>query len=138
MTNYYKIYTIIPGSDYIELYGSLTALAILIGSFASNIFSVFLISVLGEENPMTIPYVCMARHLIDIPACALMFLVQDNFYLSVSGYFIQQILAKGWTAPALLMLKSVVEPRVASLSVGIFLLVVNIDYAISLEVAQYF
>lgn len=87
---------------------------------------------------MTIPYVCIARHLIDIPSCALMFLVQNNFYLSISGYFMQQILAKGWTAPALLMLKSVVEPEVASLSVGIFLLVVNLDYAVSLSVAEYF
>jgi len=108
MTNYYKVYTSIPDSGYIDLYGSLTALAILIGSFSSNIFSVVLITCLGEGNPMTIPYVCIARHFIDIPACALMFLVQDNFYLSVSGYFVQQILAKGWTAPALLMLKSVV------------------------------
>ena len=87
MTNYYKIYTL-KGSYYVDLYGSLTALAILIGSFASNVFSVVLISCLGESNPMTIPYVCMARHLMDIPACALMFLVQDSFYISISGYFV--------------------------------------------------
>tara|TARA_B110000285_G_C15086472_1_gene596497 strand:- start:586 stop:696 length:111 start_codon:yes stop_codon:yes gene_type:complete len=35
------------------------------------------------------------------------------------------------------MLKSVVEPEVASLSVGIFLLVVNVDYMVSLYVAGY-
>ena len=44
----------------------------------------------------------------------------------------QQIIAKGWTAPALLMLKSVVDPRVSSLSIGIFLFTVNIDYSVAL------
>lgn len=33
------------------------------------------------------------------------------------------------------MLKSVVEPEVASLSVGIFLFVLNIDYTVALLVA---
>ena len=44
----------------------------------------------------------------------------------------QQIIAKGWTAPALLMLKTVVDPRVSSLSIGIFLFTVNIDYSVAL------
>ena len=74
MTNYYKIYTE-KSDSYTDLYGSLTAIAILIGSFSSNIFSVVLISCLGEANPMTIPYICIARHLVDLPALGLMFLV---------------------------------------------------------------
>ena len=91
MTNYYKIYTLKDspyGIAYVDLYGYCSATAILVGSFASNFFSVFLINLLGEENPMTIPYVCMARHFIDIPAVAMIFLVQDNFFVSIGGFFL--------------------------------------------------
>ena len=72
MTKYFTIYTT---HGYTSEYSIYTSIAILIGSFASNIFSVILIGILKEENPMTIPYVCIARHVIDIPALALMFLI---------------------------------------------------------------
>ena len=81
---------------------------------------------------MTIPYVCAFRHLMDIPSLYMIFMQQKNFYISIAGYFMQQIIAKGWTAPALLMLKTVVDPRASSMSIGIFLFVVNIDYSVAL------
>ena len=43
-------------------------------------------------------------------------------------------MAKGWTAPALLMLKTVVDPEVSNLSIGIFLFTVNVDYTVALYV----
>jgi hypothetical protein len=135
MTKAFEVYTSINLS-YTHLYSTWTAFAILTGSFTSNFFSIFLIQMLGEDNPMTVPYVCISRHVVDIPALFLMFYVQNNFYLSIAGFFIQQILAKGWTAPALLMLKSVVPAEVASLSIGIFLLVVSVDYSVSIEAIQ--
>ena len=130
MTKSFEVYTAISNS-YTDEYSAYSAIAILTGSLTSNFFSIFLIALLGESNPMTIPYVCIARHVVDIPALFMIFWIQDNFYVSVGGFFLQQILAKGWTAPALLMLKSVVPPEVASLSIGIFLLVVSLDYTIS-------
>ena len=45
--------------------------------------------------------------------------------------------AKGWTAPALLMLKSVVDKEVSSLSIGIFLFAVNVDYGFALGAAGF-
>jgi uncharacterized membrane protein len=135
MTKAFEVYTT-KAAKYTDLYSTLSAAAILTGSFTSNFFSIFLISLLGEEDPMTIPYVCIARHVVDIPALVMMFVVQNDFYVSIAGFFIQQVLAKGWTAPALLMLRGVVPPEVASLSIGIFLLVVSVDYSISIEVIQ--
>jgi len=98
----------------------------------SNVMSGFIIGLFDENSPMTIPYVCAFRHLMDIPSLYMIFMQQKNFYISIAGYFMQQIIAKGWTAPALLMLKTVVDPRVASLSIGIFLFTVNIDYSVAL------
>jgi hypothetical protein len=85
MTKYFEIYL---SKGYTTQYSVYTMVAILIGSFASNIFSLVLIGILKEDNPMTIPYVCIARHAIDIPALGFMFLIQDNFWWSVSGFFI--------------------------------------------------
>ena len=130
MTKGFEVYTS-KDETYTDKYSIYSAIAVLTGSFTSNFLSIFLIKILGEANPMTIPYVCIARHVVDLPALFMIFWIQDNFYVSVGGFFLQQILAKGWTAPALLMLKSVVPPEVASLSIGIFLLVVSLDYTVS-------
>ena len=133
MTKSFEVYTSINDS-YTDEYSFYSAIAILTGSFTSNFFSIFLISLLGESNPMTIPYVCISRHFIVIVALYMMFWVQDNFYVSLAGFFVQQILAKVWFAPALLMIKNVVPPEVASLTIGLSLLVVCMDSMFSIMI----
>lgn len=88
MTKSFEVYTSIDDT-YTDKYSIYSAIAILTGSMTSNFFSIFLISVLGEANPMTIPYVCIARNFVDILALYMMFWIQDNFYVSVGGFFIQ-------------------------------------------------
>jgi hypothetical protein len=39
-------------------------------------------------------------------------------------------LAKGWTSPAILMLKTVVDPTISSLSVSLFLFMTNVAYSL--------
>jgi hypothetical protein len=51
--------------------------------------------------------------------------------LSLSGSLLQILLAKGWTAPALLILKTVVPPEIGSYSIGVFLLITNITSSLS-------
>lgn len=46
--------------------------------------------------------------------------------LSVSGVYLQLVFGKGWTAPTILMLKTVVDPKISSLSVALFLFLTNI------------
>ena len=91
MTKYYELYTKwAPNhASYLPAYSAWTAVAILIGSFTSNFFSIFLIKILGEENSMTIPWVCISRHIVDVIALGMIFLIHTNFYLSVSGFFVQ-------------------------------------------------
>ena len=133
MTKSFEVYTS-KDSSYTDKYSIYTSVAILTGSTISNLFSVFLISVLGEDNPMTIPYVCIARNIFDIVALYMMFWVQDSFYVSIIGFYIQQIVGEGWYAPALMMLQSVVPPEVASLTIGLSLLVVCLDYTVSIMI----
>ena len=97
--------------------------------------SAFVIGLFDPDNPMAIPYVVCVRHLIDIPSLYMIFINQNNFWVAIAGYYMQQLFAKGWTAPALLMLKSVVDKEVSSLSIGIFLFTVNIDYSFALGAA---
>jgi len=107
----------------------------LIGSVLSNVMSAFVIGLFDDENPMAIPYVVCVRHIVDIPSLYMIFINQNNFWVAIAGYYVQQLFAKGWTAPALLMLKSVVDKEVSSLSIGIFLFTVNIDYSFALGAA---
>jgi hypothetical protein len=130
MTKTFEVYTQVD-KGYTYQYSIHTAIAILIGSFTSNFFSIGLISVLGKANAMTIPNICITRNLLVIPTLYMMFWVQNNFYVSIAGFYLYQILAKGWIAPALLMLKTVVPPDVASLSIGIFLIFIQFDYIIT-------
>lgn len=48
-------------------------IAVLIGSVLSNAMSGFIIGLFDEKSPMTIPYVCAFRHLIDLPSLGMIF-----------------------------------------------------------------
>ena len=58
---------------YSQLYPTLAGGAILVGSVLSNSTSGFIIGLFGEKSPMTIPYVCAFRHLVDLPSLYMMF-----------------------------------------------------------------
>ena len=59
---------------YNNLYPALAAAAVLVGAVLSNVMSGFIIGLFDEKNPMTIPYVCAFRHLMDIPSLWMIFL----------------------------------------------------------------
>ena len=83
MTNYFKVYTahndaFSPKQNqlYADSYGPLVSTAVLLGSVLSNVMSGFIISLFDDDNPMTIPYVCAVRHLIDLPCLYMIFMQQ--------------------------------------------------------------
>ena len=51
---------------------------------------------------------------------------QQNFWISIAGVYLEYFFAKGWTAPAILILKTVVDQSVQQLSVAMFLLTTNL------------
>lgn len=80
---------------------------------------------------MTIPMICFIKSLLDIPFCAMTYFQQDSFSLSIAGILCQLVIAKGWTAPAILILKTVVDPSISSVAISMFFLFLNLVNSIS-------
>lgn len=59
---------------YSKLYPQLAGIAVLAGSILSNIMSGFIIGIFDEKSPMTIPYVCAFRHIMDLPSLYMIFM----------------------------------------------------------------
>ena len=58
-----------------ELYPILTSSLAMMGPLFCNWSTYLLMKVFGEENPMSIPYVCMFRMTMTLPGLALLFLL---------------------------------------------------------------
>jgi hypothetical protein len=72
-----------------KLYPALVAGATLTGPLFSNFTTLILISMIGSDNPMAIPYVCMLRCFIAIPSEYLIFMLNENFYYSIGGLYMR-------------------------------------------------
>lgn len=90
--------------EYNNLYPKLVGGVALFGPIFSNFTTLILINLIGSDNPMAIPYVCMLRQLMAIPAIYGLFLMNKNFWYSIGGFYIRQIFTLGYTAPTILML----------------------------------
>ena len=97
----------------------------------ANSISGILIDFFDKKSEMTLPILCAIKALIDVPFCIMTYMQQSNFYLSMAGIYCQLLFAKGWTAPAILMIKTVSDPSVESIAVAMFLLFQNLVYSIS-------
>ena len=111
-----------------QLYPSLVSGAELVGGFTANLSSAALIDLFAVDDPLAIPKVIVIKELICLPSMYMMYLIPDQFWWSIGGYYLKQSLGQGWKTPAILMLKSVVDPEIVSLLIGIFLfLIINLS-----------
>ena len=83
---------------------------------------------------MTIPILILIKAIIEIPLNLASFMQTSMFYLSTGGVIGEYFFAKGWTAPAILVLKTVVDPSISNLGVAIFLLMSNLSYTVANKV----
>jgi len=88
----------------------------------ANSLSGIIIDFFDKKSEMTLPILCAVKALIDVPFCIMTYMQQSNFYLSIVGIYCMLLFAKGWTAPAILMIKTVSDPSVESIAVAMFLL----------------
>lgn len=90
---YFRIY---PGRD--RDFQNYSMLAQLIGAFICTILTAWICDyydlMLGHY--MTKAWICIGTTLISIPCCLLIYLVQQNFFLSMSGVFIEYLLSTCW------------------------------------------
>ena len=106
--------------DQYELFAYLQAIALFVGGFASNIITaVFMVAF--EKSPMSKPLILIVKCCVDIPCCALIYLQQSSFILSIAALFAEYLLAKGWTAPAIAMLLTVVDKSIMGISVALMM-----------------
>lgn len=115
--NYFKVYP-----QQADLFQYTNAAALFLGCLLANIISAGICE-LFDQYAMTKPLICVVKALIDIPCCAFVFLQQDNFWLSMVSLFCQYLLGRGWSAPAISMLQTVVDPSIKGITISIYLFV---------------
>ena len=108
-----------------------------IGGVLANLVSGVIVDSCESKSEMTIPMICVIKALIDVPFCFMTYFQHKNFTLAIFGIYLQLIFAKGWTAPAILILKTVVDPAVSNLSVAMFLFFQTIVYSGSASAMGY-
>lgn len=69
---------------------------------------------------MTIPMLCVVKTTLLIPILFMVFYQQSNFTMSMIGIHLNNIVGQGWSSSAILMLKSIVDPQVATLAISFF------------------
>ena len=76
----------------------------LIGGFGSNLIAGIISDKYDEVNYKTKSWVCTVMSLLAVPVCALCFLIESAFALSMVMLFLEYLLAEGWISPAISMI----------------------------------
>lgn len=121
MSPYFKVY-----SNNFKEYSDLTAIASFVGGLFSTFTAGLIIDYFEPRSEMTIPMLCLIKAVIDIPFLLMTYFQQSSFIISELGIFLQYFFAKGWTSAAILILKTVVDPSIASLSISMFMLTASL------------
>lgn len=113
-----------------------------VSSFVAGLVSTTICGIIvdyfGPKSDMTIAYLCMAKAVLDIPMMFLIFFQQDNFALSMVGIHMHNLIGQGWSSSAILMLKTISDPRVSYLAISFFLVLTSIcSVCVSLSTATF-
>ena len=104
---------VIPYFDIYPQYADLFAFAhfiiIIVTSIASNILSGIICDHLERSYYFAKPLMCILKALSGALCCMIIFSVQNNFWVSMTGLFLDYLLSKGWQAIAISLLRSVVN-----------------------------
>ena len=85
---------------------------------------------------MTIPLLCVVKSALDIPMMFLIFFQQKSFTLSMVGIHMHNFIGQGWSSSAILMLKTISDPRVSYLGISFFLVLTSLcSVCVSLSTA---
>jgi hypothetical protein len=85
-------------------YGIANALCVLIGGFSSNMFAGYVSDKYESANYQTKSYVAVGMSAICIPVLLILFLVNGNFYFSITMLFLDYLLCEGWISPIYAMI----------------------------------
>jgi MFS family permease len=87
-----------------QLYGSLSAIAILVGGGLSNLIAGRLSDKYEAVDYRTKSYVGSLMTFLAVPLCCLCFLLHFNFYFSLAMFFFIYLFSEGWMGPNIAMI----------------------------------
>lgn len=96
------------------------------GTFLCTLGTAIISDRYDNVNYMTKAYICIITTAISIPSCALCYLTQNYFWVSLSGLFIEYTLSSAWGQPAIGILSSVVDSSIRGTAISMFFFVISI------------
>lgn len=97
-----------------------------VGTFLCTLGTAIISDRYDNVNYMTKAYICIITTAISIPSCALCYLTQNYFWVSLSGLFIEYTLSSAWGQPAIGILSSVVDSSIRGTAISMFFFVISI------------
>ena len=116
-----KIY---PGRE--NDYDFWSTIAGLIGTFICTLGTAMISDYYDNINYMTKAYLCIATTAVSIPCCCMIYLCTDNFWISMTGLFIEYLLSTGWGQPAIGILSTVCDPSIRGTAISVFFFLITI------------
>tara|TARA_B110000285_G_C15000309_1_gene551096 strand:- start:302 stop:1114 length:813 start_codon:yes stop_codon:yes gene_type:complete len=118
---YFRVY---PGRDY--EFNILSTVSGLIGTFICTLGTAVISDNYDNINYMTKAYICIVTTMISIPCCAMIYLNQSSFWVSMTGLFIEYLLSTGWGQPAIGILSTVCDASVRGTAISVFFFLISI------------
>lgn len=112
--------------EYDLLYQRWSTISTLAGAFFCTIATAVICDFYDYEIYMTKAYICIGCSLISIPCTFLIFMVQDNFAISMFGLFVEYLLSTGWGQPAIGILSAVVDQSIRGTAIGVFFFLISV------------
>jgi len=119
-TEYFRVY---PGTEY--EFSMLSTVSGLIGTFICTLGTAVLSDMYDNINYMTKAYICIVTTMISIPCCMMIYLVQSNFWISMTGLFIEYLLSTGWGQPAIGILSTCCDPGIRGTAISVFFFLIS-------------
>jgi len=96
-------------SDYSKIFTIIQFVTIVVSSILSNLITGYLCDYLEKSYYFAKPSFCIAKAASGVICCIIIFIVHDNFWISITGLCLDYMLSKGWQPIAQSILRSVVN-----------------------------
>jgi len=113
-----------PGTE--DTFSMASSVSGLIGAFICTMATGLICDRYDNYNYMTKAYICIFCTTVSIPCCMMIYLCTTNFWVSMTGLFIEYLLSTGWGQPAIGILSTVCDPSVRGTAVSVFFFLITI------------
>jgi MFS family permease len=118
---FFDIYT-----DYSKIFTIIQFVTIVVSSILTNLITGYLSDYLEKTYFFAKPSLCIAKAASGAICCIIIFIVQDNFWISITGLCLDYLLSKGWQPIAQSILRSVVNSNYQGIAMSLFIFTTQI------------